>query len=150
MAVGVDLLFNAGLFSGLFDQGREPGLLADEVLFRRVPVAYLLLVVGVIALAWAIDVSYRVGAAAGAILGAGFGLVTALLGVVYVWTAIAMTGLFVAAGALVQVIEFAAAGAVIGACKGSADQRRVTRVSLTVALLAAVAGVAAQNLIGAG
>lgn len=150
MAVGVDLFFNAGILSGLFEQDREPGLLTDEILFRRVPIAYLVLLVGVIALAWAMDVSSRFGVAAGAGLGLGFGMAVGLLGIVYLWTAIEMTGLFVAAGVLVQVVEFGCAGAVIGGCKGYGDQRRVTRVTLVAAVLAAVAGLAAQNVIGAG
>ena len=123
VAVGVDLFFNAGLFSGLFDQGREPGLLGDDSLFRRIPVAYLGLLVGVIA---------------------------ALLGIVYLWTAIEMTGAFVVAGAFVQVVEFAAAGAVLGAWRGDAGRRRVTRTAIVAALLAAVAGIVIQNLLGGG
>lgn len=39
LTMGVDFFFNAGLFFGLFDQGREPCLLADQVLVRRIPVA---------------------------------------------------------------------------------------------------------------
>jgi hypothetical protein len=150
VAVGVDLFFNAGLFSGLFDQDREPGLLGDDSLFRRIPVAYLALPVGVAALGWIMDRADRRGFASGAVVGAGFGVVAGLLGVVTLWTAIEMTGLFVAAGAFVQVVEFASAGAVIGACKADADQSRVTRLALLAALLAAIGGIVAQNLIGAG
>jgi hypothetical protein len=150
MAIGVDLFFNAGIFSGLFDQDREPGLLGDDSLFRRIPVAYLGLLVGVAALGWIMDRSGRSGLASGAMVGAGFGVVAGLLGVVTLWTAIEMTGLFVTAGALVQVAEFASAGAVIGACKADVDQSRVTRLALFAALLAAIGGIVAQNLMGAG
>lgn len=52
IAVGVDLFFNAGLFTTLFDQSREPALLSDSALARRIPVAFLLLAMAVTALAW--------------------------------------------------------------------------------------------------
>lgn len=147
VAVGVDLLFNAGLFSGLFDQQREPGLITDEALFRRIPVAYLGLLVGVVALAWVIDHTSARDSVSGAVMGAGFGVVTSTLGFVSLWTAIEMTGAFVAAGALVQIAEFAAAGAVIGACRGDADQRRVTRAAVVTALAFAMLGLVIQNLL---
>lgn len=150
VAVGVDIFFNAGLFSGLFDQAREPGLLGDDSLFRRIPVAYLGLLVGVIALAWVVDRSGRRDAVSGAVIGSGFGVIAALLGIVSLWTAIEMTGAFVAAGAFVQVVEFAAAGAVLGAWRGDAGRRRVTRSAILAALLAAIAGIVIQNLMGGG
>lgn len=149
LAIGVDLLFNAGLFAGLFDQTREPSLLPDASLFRRIPVAYLALVTGVGGLAWLLDRTDRRGAWAGATLGALSGLVVASMGIVALWTAVNMTGLFVAVGALVQVGEMAASGAVLGAFRAGGDRRRLTRWALIIALLAAVAGIVAQNLIGA-
>jgi hypothetical protein len=54
-AIAVDLFFSAGVFSPLFDQGREPGLLPDDVLFRRIPVAYLVVGFAVVAMAWVVD-----------------------------------------------------------------------------------------------
>jgi hypothetical protein len=148
VTVGIDLFFNAGLFSPLFDQDREPGLLSDEVLFRRVPFAYVVLLVGVGALTVILDLTAFRGVRSGALVGGLFGAVASLLGVIYVWTAIEMTGLFVAGGALVQVVEFAAAGAVIGAYKEAANRRRVTRWALITALMAAVLGIVIQNLLG--
>lgn len=149
LAVGIDLLFNAGLFSGLFDQTREPSLLPDAILFRRIPVAYLALATGVVGLAWLLDGTDRRGAWAGATLGALAGVVVASMGIVALWTAVNMTGLFVAVGALVQVGEMAASGAVLGALRAGGDRRRLTRWALIFALLAAVAGIVAQNVIGA-
>jgi len=147
LAVGVDLLFNAGLFSGLFDQSREPSLLADAVLFRRIPVAYLALAIAVGGLAWLLDRTDQRGALAGATLGALAGLVVASMGIVTLWTAINITGLFVAAGASVQVAEMAASGAVLGAFRSGGDRRRLTRRALIYALLAAVIGFVTQNLL---
>jgi len=145
LAVGVDLLLNAGLFAGLFD--REPGLLADEVLFRRIPVAYLGLATGVVGLAWLIDRADQRGALAGARMSALAGVVVASMGVVSLWSAIDMTGLFVAAGALVQVVELTAAGAVLGAFRVGGDRRRLTRRVLLLALSLAVLGIVAQNIL---
>ena len=148
LAVGVDLLFNAGLFSGLFDQTREPSLLPDAVLFRRIPVAYLALAMAVGGLAWLFDRIDRRGAWAGATLGALAGLVVVSMGIVALWTAVNITGMFVAAEALVQVGEMAASGAVLAAFRAGSDRHRLTRRALILALLAAVAGVVAQNLMG--
>jgi hypothetical protein len=151
MAVGVDVLFNAGLFSPLFDQNREPGLLPDAVLFRRIPVAYVALAIAVSGLAWLLDRTDRRGAWAGATAGAWAGLVVAGMGIVTLWTAIDLTGLFVAAGAVVQVGALAASGAVLGAFRAAVvDQRRLTRRTLILALLAAAAGILAQNLMSPG
>jgi hypothetical protein len=146
LAVGIDLFFNAGLFSGLFDQTREPSLLPDAVLARRVAVAYAALAIAVAALAWLLDRTDRRGALAGAVLGALAGLVFAAMGIVMLWTAIDMTGTFVAAGALVQVAEMAGAGAVLGAFRTGADRRRLTRRALVFALLAAAGGIVLQNI----
>jgi predicted hotdog family 3-hydroxylacyl-ACP dehydratase len=146
LAVGIDLFFNAGLFSGLFDQTREPGLLPDAVLAGRVGVAYAALAIAVAALAWLLDRTDRRGALAGAVLGARAGLVFATMGIVMLWTAIDMTGIFVAAGALVQVVEMAGAGAVLGAFRTGADRRRLTRRVLVFAVLAAAGGIVLQNI----
>ena len=148
MAIGVDLLFNAGLFSRLIDQTREPSLLPDDVLFRRIPVAYLAVGVVVVCLGWLFDRTDIRGSAAGAARGALSGLVIAGMGIVTLWTAIDITGLFVAAGAFVQVCMLTAAGAVLGAFRANGDRRRLSRRVLLFALLAALAGIVAQNVLG--
>jgi len=147
LTVGVDVFFNAGLFSGLFEQSREPGLLPDNVLFRRIPVAYLALAVAVIALAWLLDRWDITGVSQGLALGAIAGLVTALLGVVSLWTAIDMTGAFVVTGAMVQVIELAAAGAFLGGYRSTVEPRKLVRRGLVLALALAILGVVLQNLL---
>jgi len=145
LTIGLDLFFNAGVFMPLFDQEREPSLLPDEVLFRRIPVAYAALLIGVAFLAYAIDRveprSILIGAAQGGLLG----VVLASMGIVSLWTAIDMTGTFVAAGSLVVVLEFAAAAAVLAAFRLS-GRRDFARRVLLLALLAAVGGIVVQNL----
>lgn len=145
LAIGVDLFFNAGLFSGLFDQAREPSLLPDDVLFRRIPVAYAALLVGVAGLAWLIDRLERDDARGGVMLGAVMGVVVAALGVVNLWTAVDMTLLFLVGAAVVQIVEFGAAGALLAAFR-TGDSGRLTRLGLLTALLLVVAGIVAQNL----
>ncbi len=146
LTMGVDLFFNAGLFSNLFDQDREPGLLSDPVLFRRIPVAYLGLAIGVTALAWLFDEIDLRGVWRGARVGGLAGLVFAFLGVVGLWTALEMTGLFVAAAGLVQVTEFGVAGAFLGAYRDD-QPNRLIRVALAVAFVFALAGIIIQNLL---
>lgn len=148
LAVGLDLFFNAGVFMPLFDQDVEPSLLPDAVLFRRIPVAYLALMVGVSALGWLIDSVGVTGTWSGMALGATTGAVLAMMGVVYLWTAIEMTGGFVAAGSLVGIVQFTAAGGVLGAFRDAAAPSRLTRRTLAIAAILGIAGLVIQNLQG--
>lgn len=146
LAVAVDLFFNAGLFANLFNQDREPGLLPDEVLFRRIPVAYLVLAVGIVALAWIFDRADVGGGVHGAQVGGLAGLVFGLLGVVYLWTALDITAPFVGAAVLVQMVEFGAAGAFMGRYR-EGRPGRLYRSALVVAFLLALAGIVLQNVL---
>ncbi|MFZ0015211.1 MAG: hypothetical protein WAL25_13980 [Acidimicrobiia bacterium] len=146
LTVGVDLFFNAGVFMPLFDQEREPSLIPDEQLVRRIPVAYLGLLAGVTSLAWIIDRIDLANARYGVMVGTLAGLVFSLMGVIYLWTAIEMTAWFVAAGSLVVIVEFASAGWALSAFRRNPDTEAPTRRILLIALLAAVAGIVIQNL----
>jgi len=148
VAVGVDLFYNAGVFSPLFDQGREPGLLADPELFARIPVAYLVVALEVTAVAWAIDRSQVAGALPGAALGAGVGMLLGVAGVVWLWTAIEMTASFVVAGVVVQLSMMAAAGIVLGAVRSGIGRLRLRLRCLAAVMVAAILAVVAQNLLG--
>ena len=148
VAVGIDLFFNAGLFAGLFDQSREPSLLSDSELFRRIPVTYLALAVGVAVLAWLFDRMDVAGSKAGVRVGSIGGALFALLGVVNLWTAVEITGIFVAAAAFVQVAEFAAVGWLLATYRSSPAPERLTRRALGAAVVLAVAGVVIQNILG--
>lgn len=147
VAVGVDLFYNAGVFSPLFDRSREPGLLADDELFARIPVAYLVLAVEVTALAWVLDRVPAAGVGRGALLGAVTGALLGLGGVIWLWTAIDMTAAFVGAAFVVQVSMFAAAGAVLGAAASGTSSRRLRVTCSAVLLLTVVLAVLAQNLL---
>lgn len=74
------------------------------------------------------------------------GVVVAALGVINLWTAIDMTVAFVAVAAAVQIVEFAAAGAFLGAYR-TGEPRRLIRLGLLVALGLAVAAILTQNVI---
>lgn len=148
LGVGVDLFFNAGVFTGLFDQSREPSLLADEALFRRIPIAYLALAVGMLGLAWLVE---RLGIdrpLTGTAVGGMVGLMFALMGVVNLWTAVELTGLFVAGAVLVQVTQFAVAGSLLERYKGRVETKGLARGAIASFLALVAAGVVAQNLIG--
>ncbi len=148
VAVGVDLLLNAGVFAPLFEQAREPSLLTDEELFRRIPVAYIALFAGVAALAWLQDRLTARGVRAGMVLGAAAGAVMAGLGVVSLWTAVDLTAEFVLAAIVVQVGQFAAAGAVLGGYQLTPARRRYTLLCLAVTLLMLVGAIVIQNVVG--
>ncbi|MGB7860867.1 MAG: hypothetical protein WBM90_10250 [Acidimicrobiia bacterium] len=147
LVVGVDLFFNAGVFTRLFDQSREPGLLSDAVLFRRIPVTYLALAVGVAALAWLFDRLDVKGSPRGTIYGGLAGVAVVLLGVINLWAAIEMTGLFVASAALVQIVELGAAGSFFGSYRVTATPKRRVRITMAISLVLGILGVVIQNLL---
>ena len=142
--IGVDLFFHAGVFSAVFDQSREPALLADEVLFKRIPFAYAALLVGTMSLAWIIDRTGSSGSVARRI-GASSGLVVGILGYWGLWTAIDITGLLVLVAIVVLVVQGAAAATVL---TSPLENRKLSiRVGLIVIGLF-VLGQVAANLIG--
>ena len=110
--MGVDLFFNAGLFAPVWDQAREPSLLSDELLFRRIPFGYLVLGLMVIALAWVLNRTGDTGIRA-ARTGAVVGLVFGVFAMVGLWTALDISGWFVAAGVVVFTTECVAAALVL-------------------------------------
>jgi hypothetical protein len=69
-------------------------------------------------------------------------------GVVWLWTAIEMTTLFVVAGVVVQSSMMAAAGTALGAVRSGIARRRLRLRCLAAFLVAAIAAVVAQNLLG--
>lgn len=147
MAVGVDLFYNAGVFSPLFDQTREPALLADDELFARIPIAYLILAVEVIALVWVLDRVPAAGALPGALTGAAAGALLGLGGVIWLWTAIDMTAAFVGAAVVVQVSMLAAAGGVLGTAASGTSNGRLRLACSMAFLLSVTLAILTQNLL---
>lgn len=142
-AVGVDLFFNAGVFAPLFDQSREPALLPDDALARRIPVAFALLAVAVTALTWLLEAVGARGIKAVRI-GATAGLITGLFGLGATWTALDVTGLFVMAGVVVATAEGAASAAVLTSRRSGTSLR--IRVAVAFVLLAGVGQIVANLL----
>jgi hypothetical protein len=145
---GVDLFLNAGVFTGLFEQSREPSLLADEVLSARIPVTYVVVAVGVATVAWVVDVAQIAGARRGLITGSAMGLLFGLTGLVWLWTAVEMTLLFVGAGLVVQTAQMAAAGIVLGVARRDLPARQLRWRSAAAALALAITAIVIENVIG--
>lgn len=141
--IGVDLLFHAGLFAGVFDQSREPSLLTDEELFGRIPFAYAALLGGVVVLAWVLE---RTGSTKAESLGIGAaaGLVIGVLGLGALWTAIDITGLLVVAGTVVLVAQGITAARVL---TSSLEIRALSFRVLGFVIASFVAGQVAANLL---
>ena len=142
--VGVDLLFHAGLFAAVFDQAREPGLLADEVLFRRIPFAYAALMAGALALWWILDWTGSTGPRA-LVIGATSGLTLGVMGLGALWTAIDITGLLVAAGIAALVAQGVAAAKVL---TSSLETRPLSLRVIGFLVGCFVAGQITANLVG--
>lgn len=143
LAIGIDVFFNAGLFGALFDQAREPALLPDDVLFMRIPVAYAALLLGVGTLAWLLDRIDTDDVRSALVAGIGFGGLIAVLGPVYLWTAIDMSAGFVAAAVLVLIVEFGSVGTSLQRFRSGGR----LRTTLITAVAAAVAGIVLQNVL---
>lgn len=110
--------------------------------------AYVALLAGVAALAWLLDRLPTRGIAAGMVVGAICGAVTAALGVVSLWTAVDLTAAFVLAAIAVQVSQFAAAGGVLGGYQLARSRRWYTLLCLAGVLLTLVGAIVTQNLLG--
>lgn len=123
-------------------------MLADEEWFRRIAIAYVALLAGVAALAWLLDRLTTGGMAAGAVVGAIGGAVTAVLGVVSLWTAVDPTAALALMAVGVQVGQFAAAGAVLGCSQRTRSRHQFTWWCLAAGLLMLVVAIVIQNLIG--
>lgn len=143
-AVAVDLFLNAGLLSPLLEQSREPSLLADDALVRRIPVAFALLALAVTALAWLLERTGLHGRRAVA-LGGIAGVVLGLVGVGGLWTAVDITGAFVAGGVVVAGAEGGVAAAVL---TSRWSRGRLTLVVVSSFVLLALTGQVAANLFG--
>ncbi|MDH4307531.1 MAG: hypothetical protein OEX04_08620 [Acidimicrobiia bacterium] len=143
VVIGVDLFFNAGLFAGLFDQDKEPSLLPDDLLFRRIPAAYLALGVGVVALAWMLDKTGSTGRHA-LLRSAGSGATVGILGLGALWTALDISGLFVVAGIGVLIVQATTAGGIL--VSNASRRQRLVRGLLTFVILAVLGQVAANLL----
>ena len=76
------------------------------------------------------------------------GALFALLGVVNLWTAVDLTGVFVAGAALVQTVQFAVAGWFLTRYRMSDSEGGLTWRAIVLAASLAFAGLIAQNLIG--
>ena len=144
IAIGVDLFFNAGLFTPLWDQEREPALLGDDLLFRRIPFGYLVVGLMVLALAWVLNRTGDSGVTA-ARTGAVVGLVFGVFALVGLWTALDITGWFVAAGVLVFTVECVAGSLVLTSSRSG--RSLATRV-LGAFVVLLVAGQVIANLMG--
>ena len=73
---------------------------------------------------------------------------TAALGVVSLWTAVELSARFVLAAIVVQVGQFAAAGAVLGGYQRTPSRRRFTVLCLAGALLMVIGAIVTQNVAG--
>jgi hypothetical protein len=120
IAVGVDLLLNAGLFARILDPSREPALLTERQLALRIPFAYAALALGVACLAWILALSHteRWKAVRFAAI---VGFVVGVLGVGSLWTAIDITGAFVATGILTTGAEATASAVVLTSPRSNAS-----------------------------
>ena len=142
--VGLDFVLNAGLFAGVYQEG-GPFLLAPLEAFRRVPLGYLAFLILAAAMvelslrlrSTTVATGLRLGATAGATLGAAWSLGLYSVATLTPRTALTFSAIWLA---LLTV-----AGGVAAAGLGQASLRGLTLRVIGVDLLGAIAVIALQS-----
>lgn len=136
-ALGVDLLFNAGLLAHFYvHPGRA--LLPPQQLIRRIPFGYASILLTLAFELWILLRMEVHGAGAGARLGAVFGAVLGVAGGLGLFSLVPLGPTFLGGIAVCQFVEYSVAGVIAG---GAIQSRRVGR-AIVIGLLILVAGAA--------
>ena len=143
--IGIDFFIHGGIFSATYLQD-SPFLLSDMDAFRRIPLGYLAILATAGLLVWIIDRAsvrgWRKGLVVGLTLGAVMGF-TSTLGLFSISTASLQ---LLAASFVAQVVEMAAAGAIIGQGLLVHSLRRLTLSVVIGFVLLLVGTVVLQNI----
>ncbi len=145
VTIAVDFVIFGGLATGVLEGADHPAVLAPEQLFARIPAGYASFLLEVVLLRWLLTASRRPGIAGGLRTGTLAGLVLASAVVLGLWSFSTVPLVVLALWWSTLLLQFAAAGAVLGAADTPLWSRaRTWAIGAVVALVAA--GVVLQNL----
>ncbi len=145
VTIAIDVVIFGGLFAGVLEGADHPAVLAPEQLFARIPAGYASFLLEVVLLRWLLAASRRPGVIGGLVTGAVAGLVFSSAVVLGLWSFSTVPVTALALWWLTLLLQFTAAGAVLGAAHTPQWSRvRTWAIGGAVALVAA--GVVLQNL----
>jgi len=145
VTIAIDFVIFGGVFAGVLEGADHPAVLAPEQLFARIPAGYASFLLEVVLLHWLLKASQRPGITSGLLTGTLAGLVFASAVALGLWSFSTVPVTVLALWWLTLLLQFTAAGAVLGAANTPLWSRvRTWAVGGVVALVAA--GVVLQNL----
>ena len=145
VTIAIDFVIFGGLFAGVLEGANHPAVLAPEQLFARIPAGYASFLLEVVLLHWLLKTSQRPGITGGLLTGTLAGLVFASAVALGLWSFTTTPVTALALWWLTLLLQFTAAGGVLGAANSPLWSRtRTWAIGGSVALIAA--GVVLQNL----
>ncbi len=145
VTIAIDFVVFGGVFAGLLEGADDPAVLAPEQLFVRIPAGYVSFLLEVVLLHWLLKGSRRTGASGGLVTGLVAGLVFATAVALGLWSfstvPVGVLGLWW----LTLLLQFTAAGGVLGAADTPQWPGVRTRALWGSAALV-IAGVVLQNV----
>lgn len=145
VTIAIDFFVFGGVFVGLLEESSSAAVLSPEALFRRIPAGYASFLLEVLLLAWLLRSTGSRGVAAGARTGLRAGGIFATAVVLGLWSFTTVPVVALMVWWLTLMLQFTAAGAVLGASNTSA-WRPMRRWSLVVVVLLVAGGIVLQNL----
>ncbi len=145
VTIAIDFVIFGGVFAGVLEGADSPAVLAPEQLFARIPAGYASFLLEVVLLHWLLKASRRQGITGGLRTAALAGLVFASAVALGLWSFLTVPLTVLGLWWLTLLLQFTAAGAVLGAATTPLWPRvRTWAIGGSVALV--VVGVVLQNL----
>lgn len=145
VTIAIDFVVFGGLFAGVLEGAEDPAVLAPEQLFVRIPAGYASFLLEVVLLHWLVKASRRSGTVGGLVTGTLAGLVFASAVALGLWSFSTVPVTALALWWLTLVLQFTAAGAVLGAAH-TAHWSRVRNWAIAGAAVIVAAGMVLQNI----
>jgi hypothetical protein len=145
VTIAIDFVIFGGLFAGMLEGADHPAVLAPEQLFARIPAGYASFLLEVVLLHWLLKTSRRPGTIGGLVTGALAGLVFASAVALGLWSFSTVPVTALALWWLTLLLQFTAAGVVLGAAD-TPHWSRVRTWAIGGAVVLVTAGVVLQNL----
>jgi hypothetical protein len=145
VTIAIDFVIFGGLFAGVLEDADDPAVLTPEQLFVRIPAGYASFLLEVVLLQWLLKASPRPGINGGLVTGLAAGLVFATAVALGVWSFSTVPVSALGLWWLTLLLQFAAAGAVLGAAD-TPQWPHVRTWAIWGAVALVVAGVVLQNL----
>lgn len=142
--IGIDFFLHGGIFAAMYLQD-SPFLLSNMEAFRRIPLGYLALLVTAGLIVWIIERASARGWRKGLVVGLGLGAVMGLSSSIGLFSIITASPQFLAASFVAQVVEMAAAGALIGQGLMIHSLRRLTLIVVIGFVVLLVGTIVLQN-----